>query len=62
MLPQLLYYLHQPAHGTAGEGEDEILAPLLDFGTIAVYTCTACCGGDGEAAAYKDEWVWVQAM
>ncbi|KAL9184197.1 hypothetical protein ACHAXT_002283 [Thalassiosira profunda] len=36
----------------------------LDWGTIAVYTCTASCGGGGEASAetgaYIEEVAWVQ--
>lgn len=44
-LPQLLYYLR---------------AGKLDWGTLAVYTCAASCGGDD--AAYRREFVWRQRM
>ena len=39
---------------------------MLDWGTIAVYTCTASCGGGGivtgneENGAYLEEVAWMQ--
>ena len=45
VMPQLLNIL----------GVDPADDDALDFGTIAVYSCSASCGGDG----YKHEFVWV---
>jgi hypothetical protein len=54
--PQLIVHLGMPA--------DDPAAP--DWGTIAVYSCAAACGGGGAGAAspdesaYLEEFVWVQ--
>jgi pre-rRNA-processing protein TSR4 len=61
VMPQLLSYL--------GVDEDDPSAP--DWGTIAVYSCAASCGGGGAGgggdggdgdgpSAYAEEFVWVQ--
>ena len=61
MLPQMIVHLGAPA--------DDPSAP--DWGTLAVYCCSASCdsgavGPAGAAAAddssYLEEFVWVQAM
>jgi pre-rRNA-processing protein TSR4 len=56
VMPQLIVHLGMPA--------DDPAAP--DWGTIAVYSCAAACGGGGAGAAspdesaYLEEFVWVQ--
>ena len=55
-MPQLLNYL----------GLDPADPASPDWGMIAVYSCSASCGGeplgggDAEASAYQEEFVWVQ--
>jgi len=36
------------------------LAGRLDFGTLAVYCCTACCEPEDPAQPYQEEFVWIQ--
>ena len=56
VMPQLLNYLDQDPSDPAS----------LDWGMIAVYSCSASCGGGVEGAvseegsAYQEELVWVQ--
>jgi len=40
-----------------GTSEEEGAKDRLDWGTIAVYTCTASCGDNG---AYVEEAAWMQ--
>ena len=50
LMPQVLHYVgtgHGPAVGAAG----------LDFGTIAIFTCTQSCRA---SSAYAAEFAWVQ--
>jgi len=61
ILPQLLYFLHD----TSSDEGALPCAPKLDFGTIAVFTCTACCdlsAREGEQPFYPSEFAWVQTM
>ena len=40
------------------------LADALDWGVVAVYTCSATCATDAQpdGCAYADEWCWHQAL
>ena len=56
VLPHLVHYL----------GQDAEASESLDFGTIAVYTCSASCDPrrglpeeEGLSGAYAEEFVWV---
>lgn len=46
IMPQLLFYF-----GVRNDPDS------LDWGTIAVYTCSASCGS---SLSYKEEFAWVQ--
>ncbi len=52
VMPQILHALQVPPRQGSGGAHDE-----LDFGTIAVYTCTQSCAGAQSAT----EWVYTQA-
>ena len=70
LMPQLLCSLE------AEEGDLETLVAAakaeeaggaspdsLDWGTVAVYTCSAsCAAAEGAACAYSDEFVWHQLV
>jgi hypothetical protein len=63
LLPQALSYLLPGAKAdVAATGPSGLAGVDLDFGTIAVYTCSrSCVGGAGDAAdAYAQEAAWVQ--
>jgi hypothetical protein len=54
-MPQLLNYLEMDPSDPASP----------DWGMIAVYSCSASCGGtseslNGEGSTYQEEFVWVQ--
>ena len=50
VMPQLLHFLKV-------EDRNQKPQTALDFGTIAIYTCTASCGQEG---GYASEYAWVQ--
>jgi hypothetical protein len=57
VLPQLLSALGVDATLSSPDSS----GAALDFGTIAVYTCTASCSAGGAGGApYTEEWAWVQ--
>jgi len=49
LMPQLLHYM-----GVEARDPD-----LLDWATVAVYTCERSCGGEG-SGGYVEEFAWVQ--
>lgn len=50
-MPQLLNHL----------GQDAADVDALDWGALAVYTCSASCSpAPSEVSAYADEYVWIQ--
>jgi len=57
------------AAARAKEAMLHLATSTLDWGTLAVFTCTASCGGDGSApddlkgslGAYKKEFIWRQS-
>jgi len=63
LLPQALSYLLPGGKAdVAATGPSGLAGVDLDFGTIAVYTCSrSCVGGEADAAdAYAQEAAWVQ--
>ena len=55
VLPQLLLSLDQ--------NEDPTATDSLDWGTVAVYTCSASCAAPPAApSAYAEEFVWHQQL
>jgi pre-rRNA-processing protein TSR4 len=50
VLPQLIHYL--------GVDAEDPSSP--DWGTLAVYTCSASCSAASDAEPYVEEFVWVQ--
>lgn len=54
VLPQLLAYIEQEEEPTSND--------CLDWGTVAVYTCSAsCCAPEGEPQ-YVEEFTWHQQL
>jgi pre-rRNA-processing protein TSR4 len=56
VMPQLLFHIDAENSLGLGDGSD------FDWGTIAVYTCSNSCGGDGGETNYYNEYVWCQEM
>lgn len=55
VLPQLLLSLEQ--------NEDPTVTDSLDWGTVAVYSCSASCAApNGSASVYAEEFVWHQQV
>ncbi len=62
VMPQLLHYLKVDAMASlpCKPGDSYRLA-AMDWGTLAVYTCTnSCSGGAGEGGGYVEEFLWRQ--
>jgi hypothetical protein len=58
VMPQLLHFLGVEARTEVKwDKAPRVTQGQMDWGTLAVYTCTRSCGGAG----YKDEFVWRQA-
>jgi pre-rRNA-processing protein TSR4 len=57
VMPQILHYMGVEA---ATQISSDIGHSTLDFGTLAVYCCTACCEPEDPAQPYQEEFVWIQ--
>ena len=63
-MPPLVYLLRLNREGKEGEGEcgrDSSSCSGVEFGTVAVYSCSESCWGDEDDGGFREESVWVVA-
>ena len=63
MLPQMLVHLETSEELALSLAAGANNADSLDWGTVALYTCSASCvAAEGEPSAYVEEFCWHQQV